>query len=353
MKRKVAVLGATGMVGQQFIRMLDAHPYFDIDVLAASSKSSGKSYGEIVNWVVSSEIPRQFRNEHVVGINAKELGRRGIDIAFSALPSGYAKVAEEKLVEEGIAVFSNAGAHRMDSDVPMLIPEVNPEHLSLVKNQMKKHKGFLVTNSNCTTSGLVMVLKPLLRFGIKSVTVSSYQAVSGAGYPGLPSLDILGNVIPYIENEEEKVEAESKKILGVFERGRINEASFEVNATCARVHVRDGHLETLIIEFENTPEIGEIKSALARFKGIPQKLHLPTAPEQPIILREEANRPQPLYDASAGTPERAAGMAVSVGRLREKGRKIGLVLIVHNTIRGAAGTSILDAELALRKNYIK
>jgi aspartate-semialdehyde dehydrogenase len=240
----------------------------------------------------------------------------------------------------------------MDSDVPILIPEVNPEHLGLIKAQVSKGMGFIVTNSNCSTTGIVMGLKPLLNFGLKSVTVSTYQALSGAGRHGVASLDIIDNVIPYIKDEEEKIERETKKILGKVYTEGVKDAGLEVNASCCRVPTREGHLESIVVELEEDVDSETISRALSSYRGIPQDLKLPTAPEVPVIVRSEKNRPQPILDRDAGSPERAKGMAVVVGRIRKKGQKVGLFLLVHNTIRGAAGTCILSAELAVANQYI-
>ncbi len=229
---------------------------------------------------------------------------------------------------------------------------MNPEHLESIKVLTSQGKGFIVTNSNCSTTGLVLGLKPLLNFGLVSVTVTTYQALSGAGRHGIASLDIFGNVIPYIKNEEEKIERETKKIFGRIHKDGVKDASIEVNASCCRVPTRDGHLESIVLELQEDVGIEAIKTTLSSFRGIPQQMKLPTAPEVPIIVKTEENRPQPLLDKDAGTPERAKGMAVTVGRIREKGKRVNLFLLVHNTIRGAAGTCILNAELAFKKNLI-
>lgn len=352
MKRKVAVLGATGVVGHQFVSMLTDHPLFELVILAASGKSAGKKYSQCVEHALSDSLPDAVRNMQVDPIDALALKKSGVEIAFSALPSGIAREAEAGLAKNGLAVFSNASAHRMRQSVPILIPEVNAEHLALARVQKDEYGGFIVTDSNCTVAGLVMTLKPLLGFGITDVTVTTYQSVSGAGYPGESALDLIGNLIPYIENEEEKVEAETKKILGRLVGTKIVLAEFDINATCVRVPVGYGHFESVVLQMREKPDIKQIINAFRRFKGAPQKLKLPTAPIEPIIVRDEENRPQPLLDVAAGRPARAAGMAVSVGRIARKGRKLRFALLSHNLIRGAAGTSILNAELALRRGYI-
>jgi aspartate-semialdehyde dehydrogenase len=351
-KLRVAVMGCTGIVGQQFVRMLDGHPYFEVSALFASNRSEGKRYCDAVDWIVSENIPECVRDLVIMDASVEAVKKMGVGIVFSALPTAVAKDIENALRREGVYVFSNASAHRMDNDVPMLIPEVNPTHLELVEAQISRYGGFIVTNSNCSTTGLVMALKPLLKRGLNSVIVTTYQALSGAGRRGVASLDILGNIIPYIKGEEEKIERETIKILGNLHHGGIRGADIEVNASCCRIPVKDGHLESVIVELDEDLDIETISKTLSSFKGIPQDMRLPTAPEAPIILRTEDNRPQPALDVYAGAPERAKGMAITVGRIRKKDNRINFFLLVHNTIRGAAGTCILNAELAVEKNYI-
>jgi len=252
-------------------------------------------------------------------------------------------------------VFSNAASHRMEPDTPILIPEINPDHIASVEVQRKRRKrgGFVVTNANCSVTGLAIALKPLVdRFGFRAVNVATYQALSGAGYPGVPSLDILGNVLPYIKNEEEKMGAEARKILGSYAEGRFVDSPVSVLASCARVNVRDGHLEAVFIWHEHMPSEKEIVKALNGFRAEPQRLRLPSAPERPIIVRREPNRPQPLLDCNAGSPERARGMAVTVGRVRVDEQHLRFFLLSHNTIRGGAGGSVLNAELAVKEGVI-
>ena len=240
----------------------------------------------------------------------------------------------------------------MEPEVSILIPEVNPEHLMVVIRRVSEKKGYIVTNSNCSATGLAIALKPLMNFGIKSVFVSTYQAISGAGLKGLSAFEITGNVIPYIKGEEEKLESETVKILGRLINGCFKPASIEVNASCCRVPVLYGHLETVTVELEREVDIEVLRESIRSFRGIPQDLALPTAPDSPIIVSDEKNRPQPMLDACAGSPERAKGMAISVGRIRKKGRRINFVLLAHNTIRGAAGTCILNAEFALSQGLL-
>jgi aspartate-semialdehyde dehydrogenase len=349
---KVAVLGCTGIVGQQFIRMLDAHPYFEISVLTSSPGSAGKMYGEAVDWVVGGDIPKSVEETIVAETSVEALLSKEITVVFSALPSAVAKKIERDLAEQGFFLFSNASAHRLMPNVPVLIPEVNPEHFELVRDQTRESKGFIVTNSNCSTAGLVLGVKPLLGFGLRSVTVTTFQALSGAGRRGIASLDIVGNIIPYIKEEEEKIERETKKILGRRHLSRVEDADIEVNASCCRVPIRDGHLESVVVELDEDVGVETVTSSLYSYRGIPQELDLPSAPEIPIIVRAEEDRPQPFRDRKAGAPGRARGMAITVGRIRKKGEKINFFLLVHNLIRGAAGTCILNAEYALMKGYM-
>jgi len=351
-KREVAVLGATGMIGQRFIQLLEDHPFFEINGLYASERSEGKRMSEVLkikDYMFKSETLEMEISQIDVGKIADSCR-----IAFSGLPSGIAREIEAELADAGVAVFSNASSHRMREDVPLLIPEVNPEHLEMIKYQETfPGGGFIVTNANCSTTGIALPLKALdAAFGLEMVAVSTYQAVSGAGYPGVPSLDILGNILPYIAGEEEKMETEILKMLGTLENGRVRFADFQLLANCARVPVIDGHLESMTITFSNEPSLEEVKSVLSEFRGEPQQLDLPTAPVKPVIVRQEPARPQPLLDALAGEPERARGMAVTVGRLRKKNRYYKMFVLSHNTLRGGAGGSVLNAELAIRKGYL-
>ncbi|OGD22159.1 MAG: aspartate-semialdehyde dehydrogenase [Candidatus Aminicenantes bacterium RBG_16_63_16] len=345
-KIMVVVMGGTGLVGQQFVRLLDGHPYFELAAITASGRSAGRSYGQAMPWAVGGDIPERAARLEVLDTSLETVMSRAPDIVFSALPAAAAEGIEPALRERGVRVFSNAGCRRQDADVPVLIPEINPGHLELARRQQARYGGFIVTNSNCSTSGLALVLKPLEKFGLREVTVTTFQSISGAGRRGLASFDIAGNVIPWIKNEEEKMERESRKILGELTADGIRPASFPVSATCCRVPVREGHLMSVSVRFANGAGAADVAEALAAFRGVPQGLGLPTAPEQPIIVRPEEDRPQPALDAWAGRPERARGMAVSVGRIREKDGVLSLILLVHNTVRGAAGACVLGAELA-------
>lgn len=347
-KIPVGILGATGNVGQRFVQLLSDHPWFEIKHLCASASSAGKKYKDVVNWKVSASIPNDIAN--LVVENCEPI--KGTRIAFSALDSSVAGEIEEKFANSGYIVISNSKNHRMDPDIPLLIPEVNPEHLSLIEEQRKrigKSKGFIVTNPNCSTIGLSMVLKPLDdAFGIRQVLVTTMQALSGAGYPGVASLDALDNVVPFIGDEEEKMETEPLKILGKFVKGKIRYPNIKISAQCNRVSVRDGHLESVELSFYKSPEPAQVAKVLAEFVGEPQRLNLPSAPPFPIIVREENDRPQPILDREVSN-----GMSVTVGRIRRsKVLDIKLTLLVHNTIRGAAGAAVLNAELLKAKRLI-
>jgi aspartate-semialdehyde dehydrogenase len=340
----VGILGATGMVGQRFIQLLADHPDFDITALTASSRSAGKRYEDAVTWHLDTKIPDAVKDTVVVDTDPREV--KDVEIVFSALPSQNAAKVEPKFAEAGMKVASNASAMRMEPDVPLVVPEVNPEHLDLIETQQKRRgwDGFIVTNPNCSTIALVMTLKPIYdQFNIKRVYVSTMQAVSGAGYNGVPSMAIVDNLVPFIGEEEEKMETETLHLLGDFDGETVNNAKFGVSASCHRVAVLDGHTEAVFIEMEEDFELDDVKQSLTSFKGLPQKLNLHSAPEDPVIIREEDNRPQPRMDRMAGD-----GMAVSVGRLRRDdvySNSLKYVLVGHNTIRGAAGASILNAEL--------
>jgi aspartate-semialdehyde dehydrogenase len=341
---KAALLGATGAVGQRYIDMLPKHPYLRLEVLMGG-ESAGKKYGQAVHWLFSDPIDPAMAQKVVR--QAKPESAKGCDVVFSALPSEVAAEVDAKFAEAGFTVVSEASAHRMDSDVPLMIPEVNAGHLKLLDAQKKKRgwKGAMVTTPNCTATGLTMVLKPLIdEFGARKAIVTTMQALSGAGFPGVPSLSIQENVIPYIKNEEEKVAAEAKKILGTLADGKVKPSPLTMGISCNRVAVIDGHIETLYAEFAKEVSPTGAERSLQRFKGDPQRLKLPTAPDHPISVRKENDRPQPRLDRLAGS---VPGMSVVVGRVRNgiDGKSLQLTLLSHNTIRGAAGNAILTAEL--------
>ena len=350
-KIKVGILGATGMVGQRFISLLDKHPYFEVTELAASERSAGKTYAEAVQgrWKVDGDIP-----VYTSGMVVKEC-KPGLDckLVFSALESSVAGPIEEAFAKAGYVVSSNSRNHRMTEDVPLLIPEVNPDHLNMLVKQKERlgGKGFMVTNPNCSTIMLALALKPLQdAFGINKVIVTTMQALSGAGFPGVPSLDILDNIVPYIGGEEEKMESETLKILGNIEGDAFEDALMSISAHCNRVATKDGHLECVSVALETMPEnLDAVKDAFRNFQGMPQSMDLPTAPKSPIIVRTEEDRPQPRLDRDA-----SKGMAISIGRIRNDPVIGGVKFIVlgHNTIRGAAGAAILNAELMYKKELL-
>lgn len=347
-KRRVGILGATGTVGQRVIHMLRNHPYFKVTALAASDRSEGKRFADVCNWKLPFEMPDAVKDIKVFGCKPP----LDCDVVISSLPSDIAVEAEGAFAAAGYPVISNSSSYRMPDDVPLVVPEINPDHLDIIPYQQKKRgydKGYLVTNPNCTTIGLVMVLAPLHKvFGLEAVMMTSLQAISGAGYPGVASMDIIDNVIPHIGGEEEKVEMEPQKILGKLTKTKIVSAPFLVSAQCNRVPVQDGHLESVRIKLKKKADVEQVIAALESFTGLPQELKLPTAPAQPIIVRSEKDRPQPRLDRDAGN-----GMATVVGRIsKDTIFDFKLTLISHNTVRGAAGAALLNAELLVAKGLL-
>jgi aspartate-semialdehyde dehydrogenase len=343
---KAAVLGATGNVGQIFVQLLEGHPWFEVTVVAASERSEGRKYRDASRWRQSTPIPEVVAEMDVVAIDPKAV--KDVDLVFSALPSAVARKAEEDFASSGYVIVSNASAHRMDPDVPLLNPEINCSHVSLIEKQRRKRKwdGAIVTNPNCAATALSLPLKPIYdEFGIKSIIVSTMQAISGAGYPGVAALDIVDNFIPYIGGEEEKVESETKKILG----SPSKPADFKVSASCNRVPTLDGHLEAVFVETKKIAEPNAIAVAMKNFVGEPQELNLPSAPEKPIVVKQEKDRPQTRLDRMEGK-----GMSAVVGRIRKDPVLNGVKFVVlsHNTIRGAAGCGVLNAEYLKVKKFI-
>ncbi|MCK4797008.1 MAG: aspartate-semialdehyde dehydrogenase [Spirochaetes bacterium] len=343
-KIKVCILGATGTVGQKFIILLQNHPFFEISDIVASERNKGKIYKDAVKWKQDKDIPGNIKNMILKTYDESMSAK----IFFSGLDSSVAGEIETYLAEKGNVIISNSKNHRMEDNVPILLPEINEEHIEVIKNQ--KTKGYIITNSNCSTMFLALVLGPLHRkYGIKKLIISTMQAISGAGYPGVASLDILGNVIPYIDGEEEKVESELKKMLGVYNNSKIIPSDFIISAHCNRVGVVDGHTETVSILFDKKPSVDDIKETLSKFKGSPQEMELPFAPENPIVVMDESDRPQPRLDVL-----KQKGMAAFVGRIRKCNVfDIKMVILGHNTIRGAAGASILNAEYLYKKGMLK
>jgi len=342
----VGVLGATGMVGQEFVNFLQSHPWFDLTWLGASDRSAGKPYREATSWRLGGEIPAYVRD--ILVSDSKPEGAP--QLVFSAMDASVATEIEQAFAASGRTIVSNSRNHRMDSDVPLLVPEINPEHLNLLPEQQKRRgwKGQIVTNPNCSTIVLVMALAPLKKYGIRRVIVSTMQAISGAGYPGVASMDINANVIPFIGNEEEKMEQETQKILGDFKDTAVTDLPAKVSAHCNRVAVVNGHTLTVSVEFDKTPSEGEILGALRGWRGLPQQKGLPSAPPCPVIYMSEKDRPQPRRDV-----ERENGMAVFVGRLRECSvLDYKFVALGHNTVRGAAGAAVLNAELMKEEGWL-
>ncbi len=346
-KLEVGILGATGMVGQRLVSLLERHPWFEVKWLAASGRSAGKPYAEACNWRLREPMPGSVREIKVEDCKPG----RAPQLLFSSLDSKVAGDVEKEFARAGHAVVSNSSNYRMDSDVPLLIPEVNPEHLALVRVQRKERgwRGMIVTNPNCTTVGLVMSLAPLERaFGLDKVLMTSMQAVSGAGYPGVPTLDILANVIPFISGEEEKVERETQKLLGRLADGRVEPGRFSVSAQCNRVLVEDGHTESISVSLKSKVTIEDLLEAWRKFRSLPQERDLPSAPKHPIIVRDELDRPQPKFDALA-----EGGMATVIGRVRPcPVLQFKYTALSHNTIRGAAGAALLNAELMKSEGYL-
>ncbi|HTS60723.1 MAG TPA: aspartate-semialdehyde dehydrogenase [Candidatus Acidoferrales bacterium] len=335
---EVGILGATGMVGQHFIKFLQGHPWFDLKWLGASDRSAGKKYKDAMTWHLAGGVP-----DPVADLTVEECKPGSAPhLVFSAMDANVATEIERAFAEAGHVVVSNSKNHRMERDVPLLVPEVNPDHLKLVCAQKARGwKGQIVTNPNCSTVGLTMGLGPLKPFGITKVIVTTMQAISGAGYPGVASMDIQGNVIPYIGGEEEKMQVETQKILGEFAGDHIEPLAAKVSAHCNRVSVVDGHTETVSLEFSGKPSEADIRAAFDEFTSAPQERRLPSAPPKPVVYLTEQNRPQPRKDA-----ERDRGMTAFVGRLRPcPALDWKFVVLSHNTIRGAAGAAVLNAEL--------
>ncbi|HEX3560964.1 MAG TPA: aspartate-semialdehyde dehydrogenase [Pyrinomonadaceae bacterium] len=340
-KYRVGILGATGTVGQRFIQLLENHPQFEVTALAASDRSQGKAYGEACVWRLPGGMPESVKRLPV----ERPAPPLDCEIVFSSLPGEIARATEEAFARAGYAVISNSSALRMDADVPLLIPEVNHEHLALLDSQKPSRgfgRGHIVTNPNCSTIMLALALAPLhARFQVEAVVATTLQALSGAGYPGVASLDITDNVLPFIGGEEEKIESETLKILGRFDAGRVEPAPFKVSAQVHRVNVSDGHMAAVRVKLARAAEPEEVREAFASFTSLPQELKLHTAPPSPIVVRDEQDRPQPRLDRDAGN-----GMSVTVGRIRRDNvLDYRFIALSHNTVRGAAGAAILNAEL--------
>jgi len=347
-KWRAGVLGATGIVGQRLVKLLSTHPWFELTEVAASERSSGRTYEEAVRWHLDGPVPDCARGLLVKSLNPT----LDCDFVFSALDSSVAGPAEEDFARAGYPVVSNSKNHRMDPDVPLLIPEVNAGHLDAIPAQQKNRgysTGFIVTNPNCSTAGLVLVLKPLAdAFGLEKIFVVTLQAVSGAGYPGVASMDIHANVIPFISGEEEKMESEPQKLFGKWDGRLFVEAGFGLSAHCNRVPVLDGHLECVSLSLKKIVSLHEVREALRNFQVGPELASLPTAVRQPILVLDGDDRPQPRRDVESGD-----GMAAVVGRVRECPLlDIKLTLLSHNLVRGAAGAALLNAELLAARGFL-
>ena len=349
-KLRVAILGVTGMVGQQYVRMLERHPWFEMSVFVGG-RSAGRLYGEVVEWIGDYEPPRGIMEKPV---KTAEPEMEDVDLVFSCLPSEVARDLEPRYAAR-LPTVSDASAYRMERDVPLVIPEVNAEHLGLVERQRENRgwRGWLATSPNCTTTGLAMVLKPLHdAYRVKKVVVATLQALSGAGYPGVPALRMVDNVLPYIRDEEEKVVREVRKLLGIVRGGEVIPADDILVAPMVhRVPTIDGHTESVYVETERPVDPEEAKDVLSGFRAEPQDMKLPTAPERPIIVRDEEDRPQPRLDRNAGS---VPGMSTVVGRVRRGVDRYSLrfTLVSHNTVRGAAGNAILIAETMYKLGYL-
>ena len=338
-KIEVGILGATGMVGQHFVRFLQDHPWFELTWVGASDRSAGKKYRDATSWRLDGAMPSPVADLMVEECKPGNAPR----LVFSATDASVATEIEQAFSQAGHVVVSNSRNHRMETDVPLLVPELNPGHLQLIPLQRQRRgwSGQIVTNPNCSTVVLTMALGPLKPFGITRVIATTMQALSGAGYPGVASMDITANVIPFIGGEEEKMQQETQKILGDFRGDRVEPLAARVSAHCNRVPVVDGHTVTVSVELSAKPSEQELIAALRGFTGVPQERQLPSAPAHPVIYMEESNRPQPRRDAG-----RERGMAAFVGRVREcPALDYKFVALGHNTIRGAAGAAVLNAEL--------
>ena len=348
-KLRAGVLGATGLVGQRIVHLLASHPWFELTEVAASERSSGKTYAEAVRWHLDAPIPEAARKLIVKGLDPS----LECDFVFSALDSSVAGAAEEDFARAGYPVVSNSRNHRMDPDVPLLIPEVNAQHLDAIPLQQKNRgydTGFIVTNPNCSTAGLVLVLKPLAdAFGLEKIFVVTLQAISGAGYPGVPSVDIQGNVVPFISGEEEKLESEPQKLLGKWDGARFVEAGLGITAHCNRVPVLDGHLECVSLSLKKVASLREVREALQTFEVSSELASLPSALRNPVVVLDAEDRPQTRRDVNAGN-----GMAAVVGRVRECPLlDVKLTLLSHNLVRGAAGAALLNAELLAARGLLR
>jgi aspartate-semialdehyde dehydrogenase (non-peptidoglycan organisms) len=346
-KLRVSLLGSTGMVGQKMVRLLSSHPFIELAKVSASPNKVGKKYKEAVKWIEEGEIPEAAQDLTVVSTSPED--HRDVDVVLSALPNELAEDVELKLVREGITVVSNSSPFRMDPEIPLINPEINWEHLRLLETQRQKRgwKGLMVKNPNCTAAILSMPLKPLLKYGLNKLVITTLQAVSGAGYNGLPFMSIGNNVIPYIKGEEDKIPKESGKMLGELQGDKIAYVKLDALVTATRVPVKVGHMGVVTALFNSPVNAEEVRKELMNFRAFPQDRNLPTAPKHPIRVLEGEDRPQPEIDVKA-----EGGMAVSVGRIRQEGDSIRFVVLGDNLVRGAAGITILTLEVMRELGYI-
>ena len=344
-----AILGAAGYIGQHFARLLADHPTFAPPRLIGSERTHGQRLGEV--WLLADPPPPALEAQRLEVATPAELGRSGVKVAFGALPSGTAGALESELVRRGVSVFSNASDHRREAGVPLLIPEVNGDHLAIASRR-RRGRGLLVTNPNCSATGLALSLAPVRDLlAPRVVHVTTFQALSGAGYPGVPSLAIADNVVPYIAHEEEKVAEETRQLLGGRRGRKASPIPFPVLASCARVATREGHLESVTVEASRRPSLARLEQAWQGFDPL-AGVELPTAPRPPILLHRGLDRPQPLHDRWAGHPSRARGMAAVVGRIRWSPPYLRFFVLSNNAVRGGAGGSVLNAEYALARGYL-
>lgn len=346
-KRRVAILGASGLVGQRFCQLLSGHPLFEEPDLYSWQRSDQKMLVDVLK-VPSNTISGELLEKRMNIMETGALKAEKYDAIFSAIPDIPGKNLEMELSEAGNRIFTNSSTNRMNDGVPIVVPEINSDHMEMLRDR----DGFIVANGNCSTIGLAIPLKPLLQFSPAHIEVTTMQALSGSGYPGVPSMDAVSNLVPFIGREEEKIMQELPKVFGSIHGGKVAPAQMDLGITCTRVPVRDGHTEAVSIRFEGDIQEEDIEGKLSGFCSYPQEHNLPTAPVRPIIVEKSEDRPQPQLDAWNGSPERARGMAVTVGRIRKQGSFLRFVTLSNNTVRGAAGGSVLNSEIAIGEGLI-
>lgn len=346
-RKRVAIIGASGLVGQRFCQLLSNHPFFDEPDLYAWQRSDSRKLEEIIR-VPSNTISDSLLEKRLSILDARRVISEKYDAIFSAIPTSTDNNIELQLQKAGNRIFTNSATNRMLESVPIVVPEINSDHMEMFRDQC----GYIIANGNCSTIGLAIPLKPLIPLGPDHIEVTTMQALSGAGYPGVPSLDAVSNIVPFIESEEEKIQREMPKVFGTLDGKKITPRNLDLGITCTRIPVREGHTESVTVRFSGNIEDEDISGLLSGFRAYPQAKNLPSAPAQPIIVTGSDYRPQPELDLWNGTPERARGMAVTVGRIRKNGNYLRFVTLSHNTIRGAAGASVLNAEIAHSKGLL-